>query len=77
MSPARDLDRDINPGNAGYLQISPPVTTPHNGRGSGAVGLEQAVTTAAAIVRTAKVILLRSMLLPREGDGGGERLDRS
>jgi hypothetical protein len=55
-----------------YLQISPPAVTPHAGFGWGAVGLEQAVTATAATASSAKVILLRNMALPREGDGGGE-----
>ena len=77
QSLAGDCGRKHRRGRLDYLQTSPPAVTPHAAFGWGAVGLEQAVMATAATASTAKVILLRNMALPREGDGGGECQDRS
>lgn len=50
-----------------FKQIWPPVEVPHSAFGDvGATGLEQALTTRAAAVRTMRAILLRRIELPRE-----------
>ena len=49
------------------MQIWPPLVVPQSALLEvGATGLEQALTTRAAAVRTMKAILLRRMELPRE-----------